>query len=147
MDRGKTVVRGCSTLPGFDPANPSGPSKTYFVNKADLEHTWKHVPWKVHNLRTVANVLSAPDRVYRGVRDDPEGWGLCFCGKPKMWYNSSGGTMPFPEGAFFCVFVNDRDVVYEWRAEEAEGVGAGAALELRGCRFRFEEVLWTRKKP
>ncbi len=136
--------RGHQDFPGVDPYDPSGGPGTYYFNVSDLKKTYKRAPQKLYNLETVREVLKNPHRIWRGIREDRAQW-LCFCGQPAHWYIGFEESAPFPRDCLYCVFVNDLNVVYEWRAEKAAIIEPGRLLDLPGCEFRFQELIWPSK--
>ncbi len=73
----------------------------------------------------VGYVLQHPTAIFEGIRRDTEdpkygaGW-RCYCGTPPCAYDERGDEVNPPPGQVYLVFVNDEEVVYNWRWDRAD---------------------------
>ena len=79
--------------------------------------------------RLVEYVLHHPTAIFEGIRrdaDDPRygaGW-RCYCGTPPCAFSESGEEINPPPAMVYLVFVNDEEVVYNWRWDRADSDNA-----------------------
>ncbi len=127
---------------GFDPEKLDGTLRKYYLSVRDLQRCYKHARLKALNIAAALHVLRDPIRINRGIRPKSRRkWGYCYVGRPDQWYVTDGVLAPLPPFLLYCAFVDNQDVLYEWRAERAEDASKGL-LQDRGVRF--EEEIWTR---
>jgi hypothetical protein len=70
---------------------------------------------------TVPAALLKPTAVFRGVREEGERNWLCYCSVPAQRYDlTTGEIRRIHPGRVFLVFVNDDNIVYNWRWEQAD---------------------------
>ena len=136
------MPRGDIPFVGLDPFRPDGPLRDFWFSRIEFDHAYTYLCWKALNSETAINVVAHPDAIYRGIREDKARWGFCYVGRPGRWYNRKEVLEPFPPDLAYCVFINNRYVVFEWRAEKL--AGEIDRMALRHEDVRFEEVLWTR---
>lgn len=90
--------------------------------------------------RLVEYVLQHPTAIFEGIRrdvDDPRygaGW-RCYCGTPPCAYDDRGDEINPPPGRVYLVFVNDEEVVYNWRWDRADSENARLPYDHEN-RFR-----------
>lgn len=104
-----------------------------------------HQPNDYINLATVHEVLNNPNRIFAGLNrpESDSSKMLCVVGKPKNWYVGKDGdiTAPFPRNLVYLVFLNERNSIFEFRAEHAD---TEDPLSPEGWRDRFVERIWKR---
>jgi hypothetical protein len=107
----------------------TGKVKAVKLMEDDLEHVRNNSPaFKFYELSgdkmtykgsCVQEVLLSPKAILGGVRQFRRG-GFCYVGMPtRRWFNS-GSQGPPPTGMVFCVYLSDREEVFEWRWEPAD---------------------------
>lgn len=75
--------------------------------------------------RIMPAILINPTAIFEGLRrDDDEdkygyGW-RCYCGVPANSYRRDGTQAPPYPGQVYLVFVNDENVIYNWRWEKSD---------------------------
>ena len=105
-----------------------------------IEHLFKYHPVQFENLRVVKAVLLNPKRIFIGIKRAVSADGLCFVGQPENWHVRENKYLPFPkERLVFVVYLNDRNSVYEFRAEE---VDFEDPLSPKDWKNRFGGLLW-----
>lgn len=75
--------------------------------------------------RIVPQILQQPTAIFEGLRldedEDRQGYGWrCYCGIPEHAYHADGAERPPYPGQVYLVFVNDKQVAYNWRWERAD---------------------------
>ncbi len=87
-------------------------------------------------------VLTEPKAIFEGLcrdKDEPKhdyssGW-LCYVGKPSIAYKSDGTQVEPWQNEVYLAFVNDDNVVYNWRWEKADSKN----LDMpKGYKKRFK---------
>ncbi|MGR3302020.1 MAG: hypothetical protein ACUZ8I_05890 [Candidatus Scalindua sp.] len=104
-----------------------------------------YLPNDFLNLSTVHEVLNNPNRIFSGLNrphSDSSNM-LCFVGKPKYWYvgTSKSVSVPFPSNLVYLVFLNERNSIFEFRAEKAD---TEDPLSPIGWKDRFGERTWKK---
>ena len=97
----------------------------------------------IHEMAYVLpEVLTKPKAIFAGLRrdeDEPktdDDYGcLCYVGKPSRAFMSNGQQIEPWHDQVFLVFVNDKNVVYNWRWEKADTVNLDMPREYNK-RFR-----------
>ena len=122
----------------INPSDPSGPEVKAVIPHRLILRYYKYFPVRYENLRAAKYVLDHTKRILAGVRRYNEG-GWCFTGRPSIWYTKENVEVGFPQDFVFAVYLNDRFVVYESRAEVA-------ALDDVDCpkdwQTRFTGLVW-----
>ena len=107
-----------------------------------LNYLHKFQPVRWENLRTVEWVLKNPTRLFIGIKRAVSNEGLCFVGKPDQWYIHEEAKVSFPkEKLVFAVFLNDRNSVYDYRAEKIDLEDPESPMNWKD---RFGGVLWKK---
>jgi len=126
------------SYPTINPLDPDG-AKAEVIFEGNLALYWyKHLPVQYQNLQVVKEVLDNPKRIFSKIRPITRG-GWCYVGRPKIWYVAENCTASFPEDRVFAVFLNDRKVVYTFRAEFADGEDP---LSPKDWKNRFGGLVW-----
>lgn len=110
-----------------------GPRQRYFEVAGDRADETTGSP--------VQQVLREPVAVFCGIREHQHG-GTCYTGCPSCAYTNGGSKVPPWPGKVFCVYVNPRDHLFEWRWEPADPDEPGVPL---GHQDRFKERIWPRQ--
>ena len=135
------------TPAGVDPLGEGDARRSYYISIERMRRVFTLSRFHYYNLRTAKDVLENPDEVYRGIRDDREGWGLCFHGVRDTCRSRDDKKQPVPkQGLTFCVFVSEKNVMFDWRFEERKLVACDEAVLLGGVQFRFKEMIWPRQR-
>lgn len=97
------------------------------------------------NLSTAHEVLNNPNRIFSGLNRPHSNSSnkLCVVGKPKYWYIgvNISDTALFPHNLVYLVFLNERNSIFEFRAEEAD---IEDTLSPIGWKDRFGELIWKK---
>ena len=125
-----------------DPADPSNPG-TQTVKctiPADLYTTWyTNYSVKYENLRAAHEVLTRPDRIFRGTRHLNYGF-YCYVGQPTTLCIKDGIWADFPASGFvYSAYLNDRMILYEIRQEKAD---PGDPLSPIDYKNRYGALIW-----
>lgn len=67
----------------------------------------------------VQEVLLSPKAIFVGLRQFQQG-GVCYVGRPSRRWFDSGSQGPPPPGMVYTVFVNPRDMVFDWGWERSD---------------------------
>lgn len=125
-------------LPIIDPCNPQGPRVNATIRGDLYLHCWKEDEIKYWNLVPARSVLDAPLLIFEGVRQFQQG-GWCFAGRPVEYYLRPRVTVTLERERVFCVYLNPRLDVYEWRLEPADSPGSAYPS---GHSTRFRRLAW-----
>ncbi len=97
------------------------------------------------NLSTVYEVLNNPNRIFAGLKRQHSNSNnkLCVVGKPKNWYigGNDSSITPFPPNLVYLVFLNERNSIFEFRAEKAD---TEDALSPEDWKNRFSKRIWKK---
>ncbi len=91
----------------------------------------------------VQYVLKHPFAIFTGLRELQVG-GTCYCGVPTCAYTNSGAKIPPVPGKVFCVYINPKGVLFEWRWEPADPDASGLPLGHDDPE-RFEMRIWPKQ--
>lgn len=129
------------TYKTLDPLDPSSGNTTE-VRIADdyVERLNKYRPVDWYNLKALAEVLDAPNRIYYGIRELTDG-GWCYVGRPKEWTVRDKVTATFPDFLVFVVYLTDDFRVYSHRAEPAD---PGDILSPKNWEERYRKLIWKK---
>ena len=111
-----------------------------------VDSFYKSFPYKHYNLPALAQVLRSPDRIFFGTRpleDDKGGW--CYTGRPEFIRTGETSQRRLDPTEVFCVYLDARMQVYEWRVEPCDPSDKEKPKDP--CGGRFEEQRWPPMKP
>ena len=127
----------CRTV---NPDDPSGEALEVIIPAGVYLRAFKKDRVHYENLRAAKFVLDNVQRIFAGVREFNEG-GWCLTARPTEWQLREGVIAPFPRTLVYAVYINHRQVLYEWRAEK---VDAEDDLRPFDWRRRYEAMIWKR---
>ena len=124
-------------MTGLDPAGMG--EREFRVESKRVDHLMRNGPPHVYYaLKSAEEVLASPTVIYEGLRREGFEKGLCYCGKPRRYLNE-GIEAPAPPGKVFTVYINERDVVFEWRWDKADEFDPSVPNSIK---TRFERIKW-----
>ncbi|ODS31207.1 MAG: hypothetical protein SCARUB_03678 [Candidatus Scalindua rubra] len=112
----------------LDAINPiDGKKFSVKVNRKRMQIVARRGKGHVYEMAYVLpEVLMKPKAIFEGLRIDEEepkddiiGW-HCYVGKPSKAFRSNGQQMEAWPDQVYLVFVNEENVVYNWRWEKAD---------------------------
>lgn len=141
MARCRASVARWLTYRTLDPLDPGSGNTTEVRFPSDfVERLNKYRPVDFQNLRTVAKVFDAPNRIFYGLRELHEG-GWCYVGKPNEWWIREDVIVPFPPNMVFAIYLQQDLWVYTFRAEYAD---TNDPLSPQGWDQRYQKLVWKR---
>jgi hypothetical protein len=105
-----------------------------------ISRTNKYFTTEFKNLWCVKKVLDNPLQIYSGVRQLNYGF-WCYTGRPESWWIKPNVESDFPDHLVYAVYLNDRFVLYSFRAELADEKDNS---HIRGWEDRFGGLKWSK---
>ncbi|MFQ5964687.1 MAG: hypothetical protein ACE5KZ_10410 [Candidatus Scalinduaceae bacterium] len=123
----------------------SNSEKEIRIEPKDYNYFMLYRPNDFLNLSTAYKVLNNPNRIFSGLNRPHSNSSkkLCVVGKPKHWYIgvNISDTALFPDDLVYLVFLNERNSIFEFGAEEAD---IEDPLSPIGWKDRFGERIWKK---
>jgi hypothetical protein len=122
-----------------------GSKREIRVEPKYYEYLLKYLPTDFLNLFTAYEVVNNPNRIFSGLKRlySDSSRKLCIAGKPHNWYigKNEETAAPFPQNLVYLVFLNERNSIFEFRAEEAD---TEDPLSPKDWKDRFAKLLWKK---
>ena len=132
--------------PGYRSLNGIGPlgsgEQEFFVSNKQIDHLNRYGPEsRYFELQSVADVLSSPRVIFKGLRRQGKEDAICYVGTPRRY--GDGWTSPGHPGMVFLVCMTVEWILFEWGWEKADPNNSNYPTNVT---LRFEKEIWKQSE-